>query len=240
MENYVVANGGTAMPLTDSYGKTESADLELGLYLDVETVGLETQGQILKEQLGTVELSETDLLDYDGTMTLRIRFYSDAGGSYYKDYNLDTPGKDDFELGGSSEFALTMPEGMSVFDIRSMELLVNDTADAWAPRMIRAYLRTDYGYILELALETDVTLLEKRGTGVFYKGLIETAVSAAELDLTAVYQLPTALKEPIETKYITEISGVTYSMYFNEFNFYERQKLFYSQMLELYGEKEDA
>ena len=37
MENYIAANGGTAMPLTDSYGHTEATDLELGLYLIVET-----------------------------------------------------------------------------------------------------------------------------------------------------------------------------------------------------------
>lgn len=37
MENYVAANGGVAMPLTDSYGKTEATDLDLGLYLVVET-----------------------------------------------------------------------------------------------------------------------------------------------------------------------------------------------------------
>ena len=37
MENYIAVNGGTAMPLTDSYGKTEAHDLELGLYLLVET-----------------------------------------------------------------------------------------------------------------------------------------------------------------------------------------------------------
>ena len=37
MENYISANGSTAMPLTDSYGKTEADDLELGLYLLVET-----------------------------------------------------------------------------------------------------------------------------------------------------------------------------------------------------------
>ena len=37
MENYISANGGTAMPLTDSYGKTEAHDLELDLYLLVET-----------------------------------------------------------------------------------------------------------------------------------------------------------------------------------------------------------
>ena len=37
LEAYVSANGGTAMPLTDSYGKTSAADLDLGLYLLVET-----------------------------------------------------------------------------------------------------------------------------------------------------------------------------------------------------------
>ena len=37
LETYIAANGGTAMPLTDSYGKTEATDLDLGLYLLVET-----------------------------------------------------------------------------------------------------------------------------------------------------------------------------------------------------------
>ena len=37
LESYIAANGGTAMPLTDSYGKSEAKDLELGLYLVVET-----------------------------------------------------------------------------------------------------------------------------------------------------------------------------------------------------------
>ena len=37
MENYVAANGGVAMPLTDSYGMTEAHDLDLGLYLVAET-----------------------------------------------------------------------------------------------------------------------------------------------------------------------------------------------------------
>ena len=37
LEKYIAANGGTAMPLTDSYGKSEAKDLELGLYLVVET-----------------------------------------------------------------------------------------------------------------------------------------------------------------------------------------------------------
>ena len=38
MEAYVKANGGTAMPLTDSYGKTSVSELELGLYLCCETL----------------------------------------------------------------------------------------------------------------------------------------------------------------------------------------------------------
>ena len=37
LEKYMAANGGTAMAPTDAYGKTEATDLELGLYLVVET-----------------------------------------------------------------------------------------------------------------------------------------------------------------------------------------------------------
>ena len=37
LEKYIAANGGTAMPLTDAYGKSEAKDLDLGLYLVVET-----------------------------------------------------------------------------------------------------------------------------------------------------------------------------------------------------------
>lgn len=37
LETYVAANGGSAMPLTDSFGKTSASGLPLGLYLLVET-----------------------------------------------------------------------------------------------------------------------------------------------------------------------------------------------------------
>lgn len=37
LEKYVAVNGGTAMPLTDAYGKTQAENLDLGLYLVVET-----------------------------------------------------------------------------------------------------------------------------------------------------------------------------------------------------------
>lgn len=37
LETYVGSNGGTALPLTDSFGKTSASGLDLGLYLIVET-----------------------------------------------------------------------------------------------------------------------------------------------------------------------------------------------------------
>ena len=37
LEKYMAANGGVKMALTDAYGKTQATDLELGLYLVVET-----------------------------------------------------------------------------------------------------------------------------------------------------------------------------------------------------------
>ena len=37
LESYVSANGGAVMPLTDAYGKTKAENLDLGLYLIVET-----------------------------------------------------------------------------------------------------------------------------------------------------------------------------------------------------------
>ena len=37
LEAYITANGGAAMPLTDAYGKTKAENLNLGLYLVVET-----------------------------------------------------------------------------------------------------------------------------------------------------------------------------------------------------------
>lgn len=37
LETYIAANGGVKMPLTDAYGKTAASNLELGLYLVLET-----------------------------------------------------------------------------------------------------------------------------------------------------------------------------------------------------------
>lgn len=216
------------------------ANVELGLmsgdtlYLDIETVGLENQNQLIKDS-PAYNLSDYETLAYNGIMTLRVKFLHPFDGNYYKDYTLDTPGKDDFELGTSSTFALEMPKGASVFDITEMALLVEDASDAWAPRMIRAYLRTDYGTTLELARLSDVQLQKERKTSIFHRDWIHTKVSPLKLDLERSYSLPLAIKETIEKQYYTEIEGVIYSMYFGEHNFYERQKLYYSQIHALYG-----
>lgn len=37
LESYVASNGGTAMPLTNEYGKTDALGLDLGLYIVIET-----------------------------------------------------------------------------------------------------------------------------------------------------------------------------------------------------------
>lgn len=218
----------------------DAANIELGmmsgdtLYLDIETVSLENQNAVL----GSLpELIEKDPLDYDGTMTLRVQFIRAAEGSYYKDYRLDTPGKDDFELGTTSTFMMEMPEGLSAFDICGLELLVEDPDDSWAPRMIRAYLRTDYGMLLEIARETDVRIAEERKSGIFLRGRIETQISPLRLSLDQSFSLPKALKTKIEKQYFTEIEGVIYSMYFGDHNFSERRALYYSQVLALYGDK---
>ncbi len=213
----------------------QKANVALGLmsgdtlHLDIETVGLENQNQLFKDSLNH-PFSEFETLGYNGTMTLRVKFLYAFDGSYYKDYNLDTLGKDDFELGTASTFALEMPEGASVFDITAMELLVNDTEDAWAPRLIRAYLRTDYGTTLELARLSDTMLAAERKTNIFHRDWINTSISPLKLDLERSYALPVAIKESIEKQYYTEIEGVIYSMYFGDHNFIERQKLYYSQI----------
>lgn len=209
------------------------------LYLDIETLSIENQNALISKLVKKGLIGDRELMDYDGTMKLRLRFYAAHEGSYYKDYNLDTLGKDDFELGASSTFEMTMPEGLSIFDIRSAELLVEDEQDAWAPRMLRLYTKTDYGTLLELARFTDTTLRATRGTEVFAKGLIDTHIDPLSFDLTAEYVQPKALKEEIESKFGMKLDDVAYSMYFSKFDFYDRQKLFYHQLEMIYGENSD-
>ena len=51
-------NGGTAMPLTDEYGHTEANDLELGLYLLVETKVPEMVTSTTDPFLGSVPMTK--------------------------------------------------------------------------------------------------------------------------------------------------------------------------------------
>ncbi|MBQ7090029.1 MAG: hypothetical protein IJN82_02830, partial [Clostridia bacterium] len=200
------------------------------IYLDVETVSRENQNAILSQYAGKLSLEDTEQLNYDGTMTLRVHYLGETDKGFFIDYPLDNPGKDDFELGSSSTFAITMPEGFCAFDVVSMELFVDQPEDIWGLRMLRAYLKTDYGTTLELARLTDTALVAERGTNLFYRGLIETEISAVELDLNTPYKTPSIYKEKIEGSAFVDITGVEYSMYFNEFDYYERQALFYSQL----------
>ncbi|MBQ7971659.1 MAG: hypothetical protein IJ294_04865, partial [Clostridia bacterium] len=110
--------------------------------------------------------------------------------------------------------------------------------DAWAPRLIRAYLRTDYGTTLEIARLSDTMLTAERKTNIFHRDWIDTSVSPLKLDLERSYALPLAIKENIEKQYYTEIEGVIYSMYFGDHNFMERQKLYYSQIYKEVADEE--
>jgi len=200
------------------------------IYLDVETVSLENQNTVLSNYAGELELGDTEQLNYNSTMTLRVHYLGETDEGFYIDYTLDNPGKDDFELGSSSTFAITIPEGFCAFDVVSMELFVDNPEDAWAMRMLRAYLKTDYGTTLELARLTDTQLIEERNTNLFCRGMIETSISAVPLDLNTTYKTPSIYKEKIESSAFVDMTGVEYSMYFNEFDYYERQILFYSQL----------
>lgn len=209
------------------------------LYFDIETVSIENQNSLISPLLLDNIIPGHEQMNYDGKMTLRLHFYTDAAGAYYKDFDLDTLGKDDFELGTVSTFDMILPDGLCVFDIHKIELLVEDPTDYWAPRMMRLYMRTDYGTVLELSRFTDTTLKAVRGTNIFGQGLIETAIDPLSFDLTAEYVQPQSLKEEIEGRFGLRLSNEAYSMYFSKFDFYERQKLFYNQMNALYGENAD-
>ena len=60
LEAYVIANGGTAMPLTDSYGKTGAEEMDLGLYLICETKLPETVVSSCNPFLVSVPMTSVD------------------------------------------------------------------------------------------------------------------------------------------------------------------------------------
>ena len=60
LEAYVTANGGTAMPLTDPYGKTGADEMDLGLYLVCETKLPETVVSSCNPFLVSVPMTSVD------------------------------------------------------------------------------------------------------------------------------------------------------------------------------------
>lgn len=225
---------------TELVGDTLKADAldSLGLnggkflYIDIETVNIQVQNDILTYYTKGVDIPETDALDYDGRLFLDVTFFSSkADGGYTESFLLDTLGTDDFELGTTSSFKLEMPEGMCVFDISSITLRAENPHDAWAPHFVRAYIKPDYSEMLEIARLTDTMLVNSRSTPVFYKNLIDTGV---ELDLSAQFCISEAVRKNIESEKEFKFSDKIADMYFELRSFYDRQNIFYEQAVSLY------
>ena len=229
--------------LTDSEVKGDTLDsLALNpatnLYLDIETVNIDTQNTIFTYYTKGVEMSEQDSLDYDGVMYLDLTFYSPlADGSFEKRIALDTLGTDDFELGTTSTFVVELPEGMCAFDIRSARLVPENPYDCWAPRFARLYVKTDYKNTLELARITDTELVSDYATPIFFKNLIEDGVS---FDLTDKFCVSDIERIALEKNQSVTFSGKIKDVYFNLISFYDRQVLFYDRMLEIYAPKKSV
>ena len=66
LETYVKNNGGVAMPLTDSYGKTSAEDLDQGLFLCVESKVPQQVVSSVSPFLVSVPMSTVDGSNYDG------------------------------------------------------------------------------------------------------------------------------------------------------------------------------
>ena len=203
------------------------------LYMDVETVSAET-GAAFKKALGeNSALPENEDLNYNGTLCVNVTFNGVLeDGSHTKQYYLDTPGKDDFELSGASTFRMDLPEGMCVFDITDVSITLTDLRDAWAPRFIRLYLTLDYEKELEIARLTDQALITQYDTAIFYPGFLDTPIS---FDLKAQNAIPEQEAAEIRTTYGHTLSAAAYDMYFEKQSFYSRQIRFFEQMDKLYA-----
>ena len=202
------------------------------LYLDTETVSAATGTQMLAELSGARALPEYEALNYNGVLYADVTFNGKLpDGTYTRRYLLDTPGKDDFELGSASTFRIDLPDGSTVFDVVNVTVGTLDTDDAWAPRFLRLYVSLDYGRKLELARLTDASLKETRDTAIFCKGYLDTGVS---FDLSSQQAIPSVELKEIKDQFGFEMSGSSRAMYFEKQSFYARQILFYEQMLKLY------
>lgn len=212
-----------------------SMSLTTGKYLwvDIETVDIEIQNNLLTYYTKGVDIPETDSLDYDGRLFLDITFYTaKKDGTYTESYLLDTLGTDDFELGSTSVFQLEMPEGLCVFDICSMSIRTENPYDSWAPRYIRLYVKPDYADRLEIGRLNDVMLTNSYSTAVFYKNLLEDPVA---IDLTSEFAISSVVKKQFEEKHGFTLGEKTEDIYFELMSFYDRQLAFYEKLTELYS-----
>ena len=203
------------------------------LYVDIETVNIEIQNDILTYYTKGVHIPDLDSLDYDGRIYLDVTFFSaDSDGNYTQSYLLDTLGTDDFELGTTSSFKLEMPKDMNVFDISSMTLRVENPYDSWSPHYIRVYIKPDYCDMLEIARLNDTMLINQYSTPVFYKNLIDTGV---ELDLSSKFSISEAIKDRIESENEFKFGEKISDMYFKLQSFYDRQNVYFEQVVNLYS-----
>ena len=200
--------------------------------VNIETVNIEGQNNILTYYAKGVEIPDEDALDYDGMLYLDVTFYTRLeDGSYTKRYPLDTLGTDDFELGSTSSFRIEMPKGMTVFDISNMKIVADNPYDAWAPRFIRIYVDTDYKERLEIARITDTVLTATYSTPVFYKNLIDGGI---EVDLTSAFCLSDAQKKALADKNGYNFGERISNMYYTLQSFYERQNTFFEEAVKIH------
>ncbi len=200
------------------------------LYLDIETVSPERNSALLSALGEDSRIPENEDLNYNGKLWVDVTFTTPlADGTHTLRYTLDTPGKDDFELAGSSTFRMEMPEGMCVFDIMEVSLSLADKRDAWAPRFARLYLTLDFDKELELARLTDTHLLTQYDAAIFYQGFLENVA----FDLRRNNAIPAVEYPAIEKDYGRKPEGAAYAMYFENQSYFSRQINFYQHMLGL-------
>ncbi len=200
------------------------------LYLDIETVSAERNSTLLAELGENSRIPEHEDLNYNGTLFADVTFQLPLpDGSHTKRYTLDTLGKDDFELAGTSTFRMEMPQGMCVFDIMEVTLGTADSGDAWSPRFARLYMTLDFEKELELGRLTDMYLITQYDTPIFYRGFLEKVT----FDLSNNNSFPATEQAEIEKKHGKKLEEAAREMYFENQSYFSRQINFYHHMLGL-------
>lgn len=195
------------------------------LYMDVETISSTRSAELHRD---LPEAMQDEEMNFNGTLQVSVQFTTPlSDGSYTKQYTLDTPGKDDFELSGKSTFRMEMPEGKCVFDVDAVTLTTSDLSDAWAPRFVRLYLTPDFDKEIELARLTDTYLEKQYDSCIFATGMLDTPIA---FDLTALNAVPAIERESIQKNYGVAMTETADSMYFEKQSYYSRRSRFYAQM----------